>query len=208
MSSRVVKNARELPAAPLVLPQAEALPVWQGEAGQDPAGEQELEAARREAALREAYQKGRAEGEAAGRAAVAPLLDRLAQSLEELGGMRHRLRRQAEKDLVQLALAIARRVLRRELNVDPDAVQGLVRAALDRLQGQEVQRVRVHPALEEGLKKALARMNAPPSLMVVADAACRPGDVILETAHGNLDASVETQLQEIERGLADRLRHA
>jgi flagellar biosynthesis/type III secretory pathway protein FliH len=30
--------------------------------------------------------------------------------------------------------------------------------------------------------------------------------VIFETRHGNLDASVDSQLQEIERGLADRLR--
>jgi flagellar biosynthesis/type III secretory pathway protein FliH len=28
---------------------------------------------------------------------------------------------------------------------------------------------------------------------------------VFETAHGNLDASIESQLQEIERGLADRL---
>ncbi len=33
-----------------------------------------------------------------------------------------------------------------------------------------------------------------------------PGAVVFETERGNLDASVESQLQEIERGLADRLR--
>jgi flagellar biosynthesis/type III secretory pathway protein FliH len=32
------------------------------------------------------------------------------------------------------------------------------------------------------------------------------GDVIFETTHGNLDASIESQLREIERGFADRLR--
>jgi len=30
--------------------------------------------------------------------------------------------------------------------------------------------------------------------------------VLFETPRGNLDAGVESQLQEIERGLADRLR--
>jgi flagellar biosynthesis/type III secretory pathway protein FliH len=29
---------------------------------------------------------------------------------------------------------------------------------------------------------------------------------VFESARGNLDASIESQLQEIERGLADRLR--
>jgi flagellar biosynthesis/type III secretory pathway protein FliH len=41
---------------------------------------------------------------------------------------------------------------------------------------------------------------------VLPDAAREPGSVIFETSRGNLDASVDTQLQEIERGLADRLR--
>jgi flagellar assembly protein FliH len=43
----------------------------------------------------------------------------------------------------------------------------------------------------------------------VADASREPGAVIFETQRGNLDASIESQLQEIERGLTDRLgRHA
>jgi flagellar biosynthesis/type III secretory pathway protein FliH len=41
---------------------------------------------------------------------------------------------------------------------------------------------------------------------VIADPSRAVGTVIFETQHGNLDASVESQLQEIERGLADRLR--
>jgi flagellar assembly protein FliH len=41
---------------------------------------------------------------------------------------------------------------------------------------------------------------------VVADSSRSPGDVIFETERGYLDASVDSQLQEIERGLADRLR--
>ena len=41
---------------------------------------------------------------------------------------------------------------------------------------------------------------------VVADSSREPGAIIFETARGNLDASVDAQLQEIERGLVDRLR--
>ena len=48
--------------------------------------------------------------------------------------------------MVQLSLAIARRMLRRELAVDPDALHGLVLAALEKLQAQEICRVRVHPS--------------------------------------------------------------
>src|SRR5437899_8006223 len=89
------------------------------------------------------------EGEAAGRdramAEMQLVLDRLAASIDEIAGLRSRLRREAEADTVQLAVAIARRVIRRELAVDPDALHGLVLAALERLQAQEICRVRVHP---------------------------------------------------------------
>jgi len=44
------------------------------------------------------------------------------------------------------------------------------------------------------------------SVQVVADGGRESGDVVFETTRGNLDASIGTQLQEIGRGLADRLR--
>jgi flagellar biosynthesis/type III secretory pathway protein FliH len=41
---------------------------------------------------------------------------------------------------------------------------------------------------------------------VIPDPSRQPGDVVFETERGNLDVSVDSQLREIERGLADRLR--
>jgi flagellar biosynthesis/type III secretory pathway protein FliH len=40
---------------------------------------------------------------------------------------------------------------------------------------------------------------------VVADSGLERGGVVFETPRGNLDASLETQLLEIQRGLSDRL---
>ena len=160
--------------------------------------------------VRDAHSAGVREGEAnAKRLAAAelePLIARLCATIEELGALRARLRHEAEADLVKLALAIARRVLRRELSVDPDALEGLVRSAVDKLQGQELVRVRVHPSQAESVMAGLRKTTAGSAIEVVADASREPGAVIFETTRGNLDASVESQLQEIERGLADRLR--
>jgi flagellar assembly protein FliH len=149
------------------------------------------------------------EGEAAGRqqatAELQPALGRLARSIEEMGGLRARFRREAESDLLALSIAIARRVLRRELAVDPEALHGLVLAALEKLQAQEIRRVRVHPS-HAAMVAACLREAGGLAVEVVADAAREPGAVIFETERGNLDASVESQLREIERGLADRMR--
>ena len=159
---------------------------------------------------REAYAAGMREGEAAGRkrgaAELQPVIDRLARSIEEIGGMRARLRAEAEADLIQLALAIARRVLRRERVIDPEALHGLVLGALEKLGGQEISRVRVHPSHAALVTESLRQNSASAKLEVIADPSRDLGTVIFETPRGNLDASVDSQLQEIERGLADRLR--
>ena len=156
-----------------------------------------------------AHAAGVREGEAAGRqkgvAELQPAIGRLARSIEEMGSMRARFRREAEADLIALAMAIARRVLRREVAVDPEALHGLVLGALEKMQSQEIRRVRVHPS-HAAMVAACLREAGGLAVEVVADAAREPGSVILETERGNLDASVESQLREIERGLADRVR--
>jgi flagellar assembly protein FliH len=108
--------------------------------------------------------------------------------------------------MLRLALEIARRVLRREMAVDPDAIRGLVLAALEKLQGQEVSRVKVHPSHAALIGELLRKSGAGQPVEVIADASREPGAVVFETERGNLDASVDAQLREIERGLADCLR--
>jgi len=160
--------------------------------------------------VREAHAVGIREGEAAGRGRAAaelqPALERLAASMNEIANLRARLRSEAEADLVKLSLAIARRVLRRELAIDAEALHGLVLAALEKLQGQEICRVKVHPSHASLLTACLRQIATGSSVEIVADPSLEPGAILFETARGNLDASVESQLQEIERGLADRLR--
>ena len=160
--------------------------------------------------IQEAHAAGVREGEAAGRgrasAELQPVIERLSHAIQEIAGMRARLRREAEGDLLRLATAIARRILRREIMVDPDAMHGLVLGALEKLQSQEITRVRVHPAHAALVTACLRQMVAGSPVEVVADPSREPGAVIFETDRGNLDASVESQLREIERGLADRLQ--
>jgi flagellar assembly protein FliH len=162
--------------------------------------------------IREAHTAGVREGEAAGRGKAAaemqPVIERMARSIDEIAGLRSRLRREAEQDLIRLAMAIARRILRRELAIDPDALHGLILGALEKLQGQEISRVRVHPSHAAAVSACLKQITSAAPVEVMPDASREVGTVIFETDRGNLDASVESQLKEIERGLGDRLRNA
>ncbi len=166
--------------------------------------------AEREKIEREAYQKGFSDGKKLGKEQAAaeglPVLERLSRCLSELSALRPRMRREAEKDLVKLAIAIARRVLHRELTLDPESIEGLIRVALDRQESRELCTVRVHAEQETVIRTLLDRFANSHKIEIIADKSLRLGDVLLETAHGTIDASVDAQLSEIERGFADRLQ--
>lgn len=169
---------------------------------------EEIEARHRaelESARRQAFQQGLEEGRRQAAEQLDASLARLARSVEEVAGLKPRLRAEAERELVAISLAIARRVLRRELHVDPDAVLGLAKAALEKAALREVTEIRLHPAHAPAVRAHLARIGAPQGIRVHEDSSLEPGAVLVETARGAIDASLETQLDEIGRGLADAL---
>ena len=170
---------------------------------------QELTQAAEEQA-RQAHEAGHRSGVAAGRAAaqdeVNLAVEKLGQVIAELAGARTDAMRRAEADVVKLSIEIARRVLHRELSQDTSALEGLIRAALDKLQAQEVYRVRVHPEHLVVLRACLEQSGRGASVEVLSDPSQARGGAVFEMSRGSLDASVETQLQEIERGLIDQLQ--
>jgi flagellar assembly protein FliH len=158
---------------------------------------------------RQAYEAGFREGEAAAagktQAQEREALTRLATSLSEICGLRREVLGRAERDTVRLAIEIARRILHRELSVDSAALEALASAALDKLGAQEIYRVRVHPGQEETLRRCLQNRAQDCNIEVIGDPQRGRGEAVFETKLGALDASVETQLREIERGLTDLL---
>jgi flagellar assembly protein FliH len=113
---------------------------------------------------------------------------------------------EAEEDTVKLAVAIARRILYRELATDPEAILGLVMAAFQKLNARETQRLRLAPGAAAIVQEHRTRLELPPGLEIVSDSSCPPGGAVFETSRGELDASVDTQLAEIQRGLVDLIK--
>jgi flagellar assembly protein FliH len=167
----------------------------------------ELAAAAKQQA-QEAYNAGLRAGQDAARQAaeaeVRSTVEALARSIAEISGLRIETVRRAESDTVRLSIEIARRILHRELSVDPSALEGLIKAAIEKLQSQEVHRVRVHPDQAAIVRSCLER-GGRSQVEVMSDPVQPKGAVVFEINRGALDASVETQLAEIERGLVDHL---
>ena len=159
--------------------------------------------------FQEGRQHGLAEAVAIARqeadAQLQPVLQRLAQSISTLADARQRVRDETAADLVRLSIEIASRILHREITLDPDAIHGLLKAAFQKAQSREITRVLVHPAHEASVRSYLEQNATQQMVEIVADPRLDCGGILLETSQGQLDASIDTQLWEIERGLADRM---
>jgi len=177
-----------------------------------PAGEQK--------ALQKGREAGFAEGVKHGEAAAAELARRNAQaeyeqalsaaadSVRQILESRNQMRRQMEEDLVHLAVAVARRILHREISADPEALTGIVKAVVAKIETRELHRILVAPYDATFVRKHFDTLGLPARVEIAADGSLVRGSVVLETARGQIDASVETQLQEIDRGFADLVRRS
>jgi flagellar assembly protein FliH len=132
-----------------------------------------------------------------------PIAAQFNSLIKELASQRRRVRAEAEEDTVKLAIAIARRVLHRELATDPEAILGLVSTAFAKLNAREVHRLRVSPLEAAAIQENRARLEFPVGMEIVSDASFQSGCAVFETSRGDLDASINTQLAEIDRGLTD-----
>lgn len=159
--------------------------------------------------LREQCEVARRQGEATGRKSAQLEFDEkmnaLSRAIENAASHKARLHEQAERDVVSLALAIARRILHRQIQVDEEAILGLVKAAFDNANLREITQVRIHPQFVPVVQNHLKSIGAPVSIQLIGDGSLELGGVILETGRGCLDASVDQQLDEISRGFADAL---
>lgn len=156
------------------------------------------------AGKREQFEAGRRQGEQQARSEMAPVIERVAASLSELSGLRQEMRSKAERDMVQLSLLIAKRILHRELNVDPNALSALARVVFERLVRSEAWHVTVHPRFATSLTAAMGPGQAS-RMRIEPDPECSLGTFIVRSEEGKIDASVDAQLEEIARGLADRI---
>lgn len=159
---------------------------------------------------REALQRGLQEGEARARAELAGQAAEqrasLAKSLEAFKTERGNYFARLEPEVVQLALAIARKILHREAQIDPLLLTGMVHVALDKIDAGTHIRLRAHPEdLHFWREHFAARTDgtAPPEL--VGDAQLKRGECALETEMGNTQVSLDVHLKEIEQGFLDLL---
>ena len=153
---------------------------------------------------REAFTKGYAQGERAGLEAggkrAEAMLRRVAQTLEELGGLRKTLMQQSERQMVQLALTLARRVVHREITLDPELIAAMAHVAIKKLGISNPSTIRLHPDDYTVVARDGDRWSGS-NVSVVPDPSIARGGCMVESDFGNIDGSLDRQFDEMARAL-------
>jgi flagellar biosynthesis/type III secretory pathway protein FliH len=182
-------------------------PALEGERVQPagPSREQLVATARDEAdaITAEARARGHEEGLAAGMAEAQAHLDPARAALVEARSALDRIAGEAvpaiEARAVELAIALAEKILHTALDIDPALVCSVVNGALRRVVSRERIVLEVCPEDEDLIKATLARdqtdLGALRQVEIVADRRVPRGGCIVRTVEGEIDARVEQQLE-------------
>lgn len=151
----------------------------------------------------EAYRNGHTDGQQMGYAKgheesleICSKFNRLIQNVQN---QRAEIYRAAELEVVELAYAIARKVIGSYAETKPDIVMNSAQKAVKLLLDRSKLSVKVSPEQEEFVKANLDRLYAMDDsiqrIEVEADRRVGVGGCILETESGNVDARIDTELE-------------
>jgi flagellar assembly protein FliH len=146
------------------------------------------------------------QGERAGLDAAASRTGGLVQSLEQLLADVEQLQRRAcrdlESEIVRLVLDVARKVVGREVHNDVEAVAGIVRDAVNRVEHAEQITIRMNPGdlqrLAELKPRLLDELAETGRARFEADAAITSGGCRVESDSGDIDARLEQRFKIVE----------
>ncbi len=120
-----------------------------------------------------------------------------------------KMRADAGERLIRLAVELTQRVLHRELQLRPDTIEELAKSALAQVSWCRQVTLRLHPDDVQRLSAAhpglVETLDPGAELRLEPDPELRPGDCLVETEAGDVNASVPVQLAALQRALLEEV---
>lgn len=153
----------------------------------------------RELARAEGYEEGRESGHAQGLAEIGSAVLALEEAQEGIQALKSNVAVSVEGDAIEFALALASKILAGALQARPELVVEVVQGAVRRISDRHKITVLVNPADHEIVRSALGLLQTQGSAIelcdVQSDRRVGVGGAIARTVEGEVDASVQTQLE-------------
>lgn len=151
---------------------------------------------------------GYAEGLAAGQAETGRRVAALDELLAGLAAPLAQLDAAVEKELVELVVAIARRLIRRELKTSPGEIVAVVREGINALPiGERQVRIHLHPDDALLVGEAFGQGEQDSSCRIIEDPALSRGGALISTDVSTIDATLESRVNRVFDQLLGADRH-
>ncbi len=168
----------------VALPTAEAIELMHHQAHQE--------------GYREGLEQGREQGYREGREQARQEAQTLNNLLNQVNDSLQQLDQEMSQALLDLALGISRQMLRQALEVRPELILAVVKEAINSFpQANQHPQLVLHPQDAELVRSCLEAELAHGHWRVVEDDQIEPGGCRLETAHGELDATLERRWKSV-----------
>ena len=160
-----------------------------------------------------AFQKGFAEGRKvgfdAGTKKMDPVISSLHQALVKLQNIRQEIHQEIEKEVVQLALAIAKKIVCHEVKTTRETVVCIAREALSRVENPGKIKIKLNPEDLQFINDTRSQLSRflqnVDNIRFEAADSVQSGGCLIETDRGDIDARIEKQFQVIEETFQTQL---
>lgn len=129
-------------------------------------------------------------------------IDEAQRLKEEIIRERESLYQQFERDLVALAVDIAKRAIYDRLEADDEVLAQVVESTLRKIQGKVKVQLKVskhdYRRISILKERVLSKLHHIESMDIIEDDFLSPGSCVVDTGRGTIDGSVDVRLREIE----------
>lgn len=148
------------------------------------------------------FEKGKEEGFESGRGEISNLISDAKNTLNQVLKERELLLRSIEPEIAKLSIRIAEKIIKYQIDIEPDTVVSMIRSALDTVKQREEVIIKVNQEdyyYAKDKKDVFASMvEGLKTLDIVVDSSVERGGCIIETNLGNVDARISTQIHTLE----------
>jgi flagellar biosynthesis/type III secretory pathway protein FliH len=144
------------------------------------------------------YQKGFGDGVSSEKIKIGTTLDLLKNTLAELENLKTKTVQDYEKQIVRLSIAIAEKLIEKEVSIDKTIIHKLLGNILNKMEDKENIKVRINPADFEILNEINDDLKDLKGLKFIIDTSITEGGCLVESESGLIDARIENRLKMIE----------
>lgn len=158
----------------------------------------------------EVYQKGFKEGQRETEQKLQTTIQAFSKAVEDISRLRESIYKQSKQDMISMVMSVVSQVIQVEVVEKEEIIEKVIQKALESAIQSEEYHIKVNPEdyelVDEKKPLFVARLRGLGSIVFEPDSSITRGGCKVESDQGEVDATIETQLEEINRNFVDLMK--